>query len=492
MTYISWRKQLTLAIILFILGTTAYWLEFKHKPDSQTQDETNKKIFVLKDNPVQDIVLRNGATSVSIHCLDLASKLCKAGDTSKWELNAPLKLKADDTNVNSLISTLNNVSSTDSIDLKDETPTKKTAFLKDYGLDADSRKKTSGREVEVSLPSGATTLYLGATHPIGDGIFALVQKNGKIDDSKVLIIPAYFKSTLDHELAYWRDKKVLAISAREIEGFRLRGSKGDIEGVRRDGQWVLKSKNQEFAGDIENIDNLLTGATFISASSFASDSKIDVKAKAALKGTHRVLSLTLNRAKGTSESSPPVILTLFQKPATKKKTSPGKIYASVSSQDPLYVLENNAKERLDKNLKDLRLEKLITSMERFTVKRLEFSGKPVGQQPLILNHIDNKWFFDTDKTEVALDSVQGFLDKISGNRIKDFVTGSAVPKGENEGLKITLGDDKNPNKRQLIFWKAAGKLFARDLNAKSRDAFWVDSTVQDGLPWKRDFFRKAK
>ena len=508
MTYISWRKQLILALVLFGLGSVAYWLEYKHKPEKETQAEADKKVFSLKNVPVQTLVLRNGASSVALQCLDMGAKLCKAGDTSKWELNAPLKLKADDANVNSLLSTLNNLSASDTIDLKEETTDKRNALLRDYGLNADARKQTSAREVELSLPSGAVTLYLGATHPIGEGIFALLQKDGKIDESKVLIIPSYFKSSLDHDLTYWRDKKVLALAAREVDGFHLQGPKGDIEGHRKDGQWNLKSKKEEFAGDPENIDSLLTGVTFISATSFASDSKTDAKAKAALKGAKKILSLTLNREKGSAAQAPaPVTLTIFEKTDPSKpkpkpikgkplpRTPPGKLYATVSSQDPLYQLEANAKDRLDKSIKDLRLAKLITSMERFTAKKLVFSGKPMGDSPLTLEQVDGKWVKDPGKTEVSTevsnDKVQSLLDKLSGNRIKDFVSGKAIPKGEAGGVHLTLGDDKNAAEKKLVFWKDSGRLYGRDLGAKSRDAFLIDSTIQDGLPWNRDFFNVA-
>src|SRR4051794_7112069 len=120
MSHVSWNRQLGLAVTLCALGTLAYWLEFKHKPNQEATDEQSKKLFLLKDTPVKSVTLTDAGKPVTLNCSDFAANLCKPGDNSKWEVSEPAKLKADDANVNSLISTLNDLSATDVIDLKDE------------------------------------------------------------------------------------------------------------------------------------------------------------------------------------------------------------------------------------------------------------------------------------------------------------------------------------------------------------------------------------
>jgi len=58
--------------------------------------------------------------------------------------------------------------------------------------------------------------------------------------------------------------------------------------------------------------------------------------------------------------------------------------------------------------------------------------------------------------------------KISGNKIKDFFEGSTIPAGEKDGLKVTFGMIKFESKRQLIFWKKADNLYARDLQSETK------------------------
>src|SRR4051812_16089431 len=99
MQTLNWNKQAILAASLLVLGTTAYWLEFKHKPDQESKEEQNKKLFNLKDIQVKNVQIHDGlGHTFEIRCSDATSTLCKPGENSKWELSQPIKLKADDAN----------------------------------------------------------------------------------------------------------------------------------------------------------------------------------------------------------------------------------------------------------------------------------------------------------------------------------------------------------------------------------------------------------
>ncbi|MBI2712710.1 MAG: hypothetical protein HYX41_07655, partial [Bdellovibrio sp.] len=86
MTNVNWTKQLVLSALLLTLGMGAYWLEFKHKPEQEDKTEQTKKVFQVKDTPVQGLKLVDPQSSLSFVCVDFASKLCKTGDVSKWEI----------------------------------------------------------------------------------------------------------------------------------------------------------------------------------------------------------------------------------------------------------------------------------------------------------------------------------------------------------------------------------------------------------------------
>ncbi len=505
MTQVSWTRQLGLAAVLFALGTFAYWEEFKHRPEKEAADEQSKKLFSLEATPIQSIRLgRSGQPEIVFTCLDMSSKRCKPGDQSKWQITEPSQLRADDSNVSSLISVLNRLSVSETISLKDETPEKRAILLKDYGLDFDSRK--TAKKVEINTEKGTTILFLGGTHPIGESIFGVEEKvaagqkpTGKINEDQVFLIPNYFKANLEHDLGYWRDKKLLTLESHEIESFRLEGSKVISSCDRKGHPWNIKSQERDLPGDSDVIQALLNAATALKAKTFVSDHKSDAVAQAALQGTSRVLTLGFTKDPGTGQAAQdPVTLTFYRNKTGKE---PVRLYATVSNTDPLYELEANSIDRLDKGPTDLRLSRLLSTLERFSMKRLEFSGKVLGQTPLILAQKDGKWTFEGDSQEVDSAKVLALLDRLSGSAVKEFLTGSSIPKGETEGLNIKTTDDKNS--RTFVFWKnpapqkstsasGASALYAKEAESPYKEAFLVDSILIDALPWNRDFFLKPK
>ncbi|MBI2711774.1 MAG: DUF4340 domain-containing protein, partial [Bdellovibrio sp.] len=399
---------------------------------------------------------------------------------------------------------------TESFDLTSETPEKQQELLKEYGLDASKRKVS--RRVEVSTGSGKQTLYLGEVHPVGGSQFALLEKTGAdgktvLDETKVLLIPGHFKSAFDHDFTYWRNKKIFSMSAHEVTRFDLQGSYGPIHGKRVNGIWTLDAEGEkDLPGDIEAIDSLLTGSTYLVARKFISENKNDPKAKAALQGFSHVVDLRLTREKVETpkgESKTPhvevasVQLTLYKKEKKgPKPTDPitSTVYATVSNLDPLFELDSYSKERVNKSLKELRLTKLISSMDRFGAKKVEFSGAALGGKSLILENSGGKWKLPHIKTDLAPEKIseklQDTLERLSGNRIQEFFKGRDIPVGEENGLTFTLHGEKDAVQRQLLFWKKNNRLFGKDLLHRRDEAFLVDNSITDALPWSPDYFSK--
>ena len=500
MANVNWRNQLALALALFLLGSAAYWLEFRHKPETESKEEQSKKLFQLKDTPVHRIRMAAGKKLIELKCADAAGKLCKPGDNAKWEISDPMKVAADDAAANSLVSTLNNLSSTDSIGLEEETEKKREALLKEYGLDLAALESGSARSIQVETPEERLTLFIGNTHPINDNFFGIraVQKLDDadsaikaVDRNHVLLVPSHLKTNFERELTYWRDKKLLTFSSHDIASFILNSQKGGkIAAAKNESQWQLNVAGQSYPGDIENIDSLLSSAAQLTAKEFAADDKNSIPAKRALRGSRRVLSFEVVRkapekSDKSDSSAAPVTLTMF------RHTKSGKLFATVSSLDPLFELEPAAFNRLNKDLKDLRLVKLITSLDRFTAKRLEVSGAAIGEKAIVLTQDAGKWMLAPEKKEVDAEKVQRLLDRLTGNRIKDFLPAAKAP-AIKDGLQIALGDEKKDVKRQILFWKKGGKLYGKDLLSTRRgEVFLIDSILMDELPWNRAFFDKA-
>lgn len=504
MHQVSWTRQLGLAIALIVLGGFAYWSEYKHKPAVEAQKEASRRFFEIKGKQVESIQLWDGKDHFTFHCLDMTNQLCKPGDNSKWEITEPMKVKADDSNVNALLSSLNNLDKAETIDLKDETPEKRATIFKEYGLSPEDLQSPGHKQVATQTSKETTFLYFGNFNPVGENYYAaeeVVPKGqkptGKIDQTQAFVAPSYFKSNFDKNLTFWRDKRLLGFAPADVQSFELKSKKaGDLTLVHGKGQWEIQSRSGNIPGDIENVDAFLSALSFMTAKDFAANDKNGPEAKAVLKGARVLLTLTLHDPKE-------VMMTVYEKggvPEKKKPkkgaptpppTPPSTLYAVVSGADPLYELNSMAREQLDKSIKDFQLNKLITSTERFTIKQMEFSGPLIGNPPLTLKQVNSVWKIEPGDQIAAQNKVQDTLDKLSGNRIQEILTGSAIPEGQKSGMTVSLGDEKNPAKRQFLFWRQNGKVYARDLQANRDQAFAVDTAVADGLPWQRGYYNQS-
>lgn len=494
MSKVSWKGPLILAIILFVVSSAVYWLEFSYRPEKEEAEEKEKKPFVLDDRSIKSIRIQSGAgkngSSFLFECQDVDKDLCKPGDNSRWKVIEPRKLSADDSNVNSLVSTLNNLTASERIDLKDESEEKKKDLLKQYGLSESKRTGSDAHRIEITFADGKTlTGYFGDKHPISGGRFTATAKGSDLNKNRVFVSPTHIETTFERNLTYWRDKKLFSVSTNQIKGFHLDGTKSDLQATKEDGKWILDpaGKEKDLPGDIENVDSLLTSATYLTAKDIPFEDKTSSGARTALRKAKKVLSLELRLVK---EKTGPVHLSLYK----EGDGTSAKVFATVSNLDPVYLLDSAAITQLDKSVKDLRLNKLITSMDRFSTQKIEIESAATNSEGTYsLKQENGEWKVARGTIE-AFDpgKVQELLDKLASTRIRDFVSG-AEAKASKEGhlIFVLYGEDEESPTRKLQFWRSKGKLYGKDLNSGRNEAFLLEASLADALPWKKEHFKKS-
>jgi hypothetical protein len=477
----NWTRPVALAGVLTALSTTVYWLEFKKKPDSERMKEQERKVFLLDQNQVAQVTMIQGASLIQVGCLDLATKQCLAGTNSKWELRAPSKLRADEVNVQSLLSSLNNLLPIDSIDLSTETPEKRGQLLVQYGLSEEQRK--SAQRVEVVDDSGnRIALVLGDIHPMGESRFALVERAARdlpaVADARVLIVPMTIKEAIQKPLTHWRDKKILTLHSVEIANIRFKGSKTSFEAFKKDSQWTLSGKEndvsyQALPGDIENIDNWISALAYLSAREFAAEQKTSPEGRKALAGTKQVLEIALSK-----QGEKPIMLQLFE----RRTKDVEKLFLTASNLDPVFELEPAARQRLEKSIQDLRLARLLGSMDRFNAREISFKSPSLGAAPVIFKKADSKWSRQGLTAQDDDSKVTTILDRLSGNKVRSFLPERKPGK---DALEISLLDEKSQVLRKLEFWKDGTKVLGRDLLSKRHETLELEPSLGSTLPWDK-------
>jgi len=479
----NWKISFLLAILLTGLTYLVFWLEFKHNPQQEEAQLQLKKPFPLKDLQINNISIKTNENSFVFQCLDLDKNLCKPGDRSNWEVVSPIKLKADSSHIESLLSHLNKLTYKDTIDLSLESPKEKKVLLDDYGL-SPSLIKT----ITVTTVSDSFTVKFGNKAPITNNHYLINEK----DNSKVHLVGAHLANFFKKPLTHWRDKKIFAFSPHEVSAFSLDNKNGTITAKKENNRWLIKKDNSTSynSGDIESIDRFLNAVSYIKTKEFATESKASVKSKKLLNNSK--ITVKFSFAKKDLNNKNEIKLEIFetQKKGKKGQSETDKLFAKVSNLDPLFELNKTTSKKFLKSLDDFRLTKLITSMERFSAKKLEFAGNPFGPTPVIIQSSNSDWNYAGGSKSKLLDKkkITSFLDKISGNPIKEFLSGKNIPPGEKKGIQFTLKADGDSIKRKFLFWKNKNKLYAKDLLSTKKEAFLIDLKLKNHIPWKKDFF----
>jgi hypothetical protein len=159
-----------------------------------------------------------------------------------------------------------------------------------------------------------------------------------------------------------------------------------------------------------------------------------------------------------------------------------KLFLTASNLDPLYELEGTARQRLEKSIQDLRLSRLLGSMDRFNAREVTFRSASLGATPVVFSKKEGKWARDGASAQDEDSKVTSILDRLSGNKVKAFLPAQKPGK---DALEISLKDDKAQVLRKLEFWKEGGKLLGRDALSNRREVLDLDPSLESALPWDK-------
>lgn len=467
-----WKSNLFLAMILLVISSLAIWYQYQQKPKVEKADELSKKIFSMgsaTDSIIDTISIHKGTQSVSLRCMDQELKLCKNGDQSRWNLESPLQQKADDSSVNALVASLSQLSANETIDLSDESSEKRKTLLTQFQV----TPETSQRKIEVKLNHGKIiTAYFGSTYPIGEQIYCATSDS--LLKNKVFLIPGFFKSQFERELSYWRNKKLFSFGTADIQHFTIESSKDFVDATVANNSWTL---NQQYPGDLESISNFLGSATALIAKSFAAENKNNPSAIALLKGAKKVLVLVFSSAQRTTT------VELYDKKPL--------LFAKVSDQDPLYELDANVRDRLTKTVRDLRLSRLLTTVDRYNTIGIKIQSASTGE--LKFTKKDSKWWLGQQEAEFS--KLNNLLDHFSGNRILDFLPSTSNPAQQptlKNPVEITFDTIQVNGKNHFILGECLNqKLCAQPVLNSKIETWIIDPSIQEALPKTKDDFKKT-
>ena len=191
-------RRLIPYVVVFLLLAGAYGGLRWRQEQQVARDEQAKKVFQLKESDLSDLALVRGKDEV---------RLVKKDQV--WRLTAPLDTQADQTVVDSMLTTLAR--------LRMERNLGPEKDLKPFGLDQ------PGLVVKFTAQGQPHQLVIGAKVPGDQNYYAL-----RDQDPNLLTISMGSKDSLDRQLLALRDKTLLAFILGEVKGLKVKNPKSAL------------------------------------------------------------------------------------------------------------------------------------------------------------------------------------------------------------------------------------------------------------------------
>ncbi len=369
------KTTVVLAFVFMALGTVAFFDPFGWKDAKEQKAEAENHVLLIKDQRIGRITIHAEGKETKLECTKLQSG-CGFDFTGEWKLVKPIEDEGDASNIGSMLNSLRNLAPVSHLEA---TP----AEWKDFGLDKPDP------ELEIELTNGQKLdLGFGAESAIGSNRYLRTNTNEK----EVFLVASFFPGILNHDLFYWRNKRILrGVETEAVERFAWNGG-APIEVKREGAGWKIVKPYTAPANKVA-IESLLNVVLYASGKKIVSETGVPPK------GAKRIATVAIS-VKGRKEIKAEVFST--PKKDTLLQLVGGKI---------IYTVDGVPFERFKKPVTEFRVLRLLSYPEVNTATELKFR-------------------FSKEKQEIALKKNGESWERASGpvvkeplsqTRIKDFL-----------------------------------------------------------------------
>lgn len=433
------RNTLILLLLAAVVGVAVYFLEIKPGKPRDEKPEESKPAFAFKREDISSISITRAGETVTIEDKD-----------GKWAISQPLTAQANQSTVDSLVSSITSAKIERSMSPSAEE-------MKSFGLEEPAVT------LDIKLKSGETqTLKLGAKDFSGLSAYA------QLGDSKdVALVPAAVLTNSDKSLSDLRDKAILGISQFDIKAISITNENGQLSLAKDGGEWVLKKPFEAGTATTE-INAFLNEITAGQADEFVSD-KADDLAKYGLDTPKVTFTAQLNDG---SEKT----LTV----GVKDKMH----YAKASTRPEIIKINSSFYDKLNIKASELRNKDLF-KLDRDNLTKIEIKNPNLR---LVAEKTGDKWTikepadkkekdaptakiinpFDTKAEEVVDSPSADVKAKLSKPAVEATLT---YKDGKKIEVKVSSGDGENAYvsvKGQTAAFKVKRKM-VDDLSFKAAD-----------------------
>lgn len=420
------------AIVLLIAGgLSAYVFLVENKKPGDADEKKKEKVFALQKAKAKELSLQPSA----------GEAVTLRRDGEKWKMTVPREVAADGNEVDSLLTTLENLE-------VDEVVVETTPDLKPFGLDA---PKNTVSVVQDGSPQ-PLKLLLGEKTPDSGGVYAKTAEK-----PRVFTIASFQEASFNKKPFDLRDRDLLKVKRDAVKLLEISGPGESYALERSDkGEWSFIKPIKTLAGRW-SVDGFLGSLESLKMESVAAeDAGKDLK-KYGLDRPQRTVKLTL--ADGGYK-----ILEIGSSPSEKK-------YHAREAQSALVaVIPNAVVDDLAKGMKELRAKRLA-DVATFDVEGFDFEGE--GRKTALVRStgkdkdgVEQQSWKKTapEKKDLERSKVEEALFKLTGLEVLEFVDTPQAPSAyglDAPTLKLTLRLSGGKPAASLELGKKDGAYFSR-------------------------------
>lgn len=411
-------KPLRLLIAVVVLAALggAIWYSQKNppKPESTTPETKTVKILNLKEDQIQKVRVVHANGEV----LEL-----KRGDNGKWQMTEPAAYRVDESNANSLVSTL---ASLDAEQVVAENNTDWQSFGLETGKFAVTVSTKDGKEHKLTV---------GDEAPASSVIYARLA-----GDNRLFGLTSYLKSSLGKTGTDLRDKRLLPLESDKLTRLTITNKNGTVEFARTGKGWEI-SKPRALRADSFAVDDLARAAETAYDAVLAEDEK--GAAKYSFASPYAVLE-----AASTAGTQRLVI----GEQKGKEKDAATTYYAKTTAMSGVFKITQTNAESFNKKLDQFRNGRII-ELGTDDPAKLEVRD---GDLRLTLEKKGDKW--QAGAKQPPAEKVQALIGLLRRLQAKAYPSDDAAAQAK-YGLDKATVEVKAGNER-VRFISAADKAYA--------------------------------
>jgi hypothetical protein len=455
-----YKGTFILLIVVILLGFYLYFIELPGQKAKQQEEEKSKKVASFEPHDVVGIYL--GYTKRSTDQEILLEK----DPEEKWQIVKPIAAPADPSEVQGLLSSINNMRIERVVEEKPQD-------LKVYGLDEPEVK------LSLKLKDSEEHLLFGDPAPVGSTVY--IKKAG---EDPVRLVDQFYKTNLTKTVADLRKKEVLDLDAQHVKRLSLHYPNQNFGLANENGQWWIK-KPIVYRADDDEVAELLDSLKRLKATDFVDQARPDL-----LKG-FRDPRLKVELEDENKKLSSLAIYQVEDRFQNGQKT-----YAVTHPEHPIYVIESSNLTDFEKDLFTLK-DKHLLHFNPDQVHVVEIRESSRGA--ITLRREGNSWRFEGQAIEASQKQrINDFLKDLSDLKAEkrvDETPTSANPYGLNPPeVQIDLFNAQQTRLAGLLIGSEKDNLvYARSAlsSPSEEDIFMIKAQIIQDLPQKADLEKPA-